>query len=104
MATLTCSRSDLFPPGTAVTVHPALSKRDGQAPTAASIASGTVDSAGALSITDSDIVGYTGFVLYALVGSEHRYAFARSTLDTHAGPNATWKATVAARRTAIGTS
>jgi hypothetical protein len=64
-----------------VSVRPFGSKRDGQAPCGAELASGTVDSGGALSITDSDIVSGTRFELYALVGSEHRYAAARSTLD-----------------------
>lgn len=81
MATLTCSRSDVFPPTATVTVHPLGAKRDGQAPCGAAVASGTVDAAGALSITDSDIVSGTTFELYSLVGTEHRYLRARSTLD-----------------------
>lgn len=81
MATLTCARSDLFTVGATVTVHPFGSRQEGGPPGAASVASGTVDSNGLLSITDSDIASYTAFWLYSLVGTEHRYCLARSTLD-----------------------
>lgn len=81
MATITCSRSDLFPPTTTVGVYPAESRADSAAPRAAQITSGTVDAAGNLSITNAGILSYTSYVLYALVSSEHRYVRARSTLD-----------------------
>jgi hypothetical protein len=81
MATLTTARSDVFPVGTTVSVRAVGAKRDGQAPVGPELASGTVDAAGLLSITDSDIVSGTAFALYALVGAEHRYLIARSTLD-----------------------
>lgn len=81
MATLTLSRSDLFPPGTTVSIRAAGSKRDGQAPCGAEVASGTVDAAGALSVTSGSVLSLTSYVCYALVGAEHRYAMARSTLD-----------------------
>lgn len=79
MATLTCSRSDLFPVGSTVTVHPdGLLRTDGP-PSGAAIASGTVGADGALSITDSDIVSYTQFVLYS--ATTGKMCKARSTLD-----------------------
>jgi hypothetical protein len=83
VATVRAQRSDLFPPGTTVSVRPHGSKRDGGVPAGAELASGTVDSTGLLEITDSDIVSYARFVLYASVGGEHRYCNVRSTLDIH---------------------
>lgn len=85
MATLTINRSDLFPVGTTVSVRPFGARRDGQGPSGAELATGTVSADGSLSITDSDIVSGTRFTLYAQVGNEHRYADARSTLDVHDG-------------------
>lgn len=80
MATITCSRSDLFPVGSTVTVHPnGELKTDGGAPSGASVASGTVGADGALSITDSDIVSGTAFILYA--AATGKMCKARSTLD-----------------------
>lgn len=83
MPTVRSLRSDVFPPGTTVSVRPYGSKVDGQAPGGAELATGMVDSAGVLEITDSDIVSGTRFVLYAAVGGEHRYLNVRSTLDIH---------------------
>jgi hypothetical protein len=54
-------------------------------PSGAEIASGTVDAAGALSVTDAAILSGTAYALYASVGGEHRYAIARSTLDIFDG-------------------
>lgn len=104
MASVSLARSDLFPVGTVVGIYPAGSAKDGGPPAAAVIATGTVDAAGALSVTNAGILSYTDYVAYALVGGQHRYLRARSTLDTHPGPGLTWKARVAARRAAIGTS
>src|SRR5687768_5903004 len=83
MATVTLRRSDIFPVGTTVGIYPARAQRFGQAPTAAVVASAAVDAAGLLTVTDAGILSYTGYVAYALVGSEHRYARLRSTLDVH---------------------
>lgn len=80
MATLTCSRSDLFPVSSTVTVHPDGDlKTDGGAPSNAAVASGTVSADGSLSITDSDIVSGTAFILYC--ASTGKMCRARSTLD-----------------------
>lgn len=80
MATITCNRSDLFPVSATVTVHPdGQLKTDGGAPSGAAVASGTVGADGALSITDSDIVSGTAFILYA--ASTGKMCKARSTLD-----------------------
>lgn len=79
IATLTCARSDLFTVGSTVTVHPdGLLRTDGP-PGGAPIASGTVGADGALSITDSDIVSGTTFILYA--AATGKMCKARSTLD-----------------------
>ena len=88
VATLTCSRSDLFPPTTVVDVLP-FGGDVGGTPKGTVLAQGTVDAAGALSITDSDIVSGKRYVLYASVGGQHRFAHARSTLDLHDGGTAT---------------
>jgi hypothetical protein len=112
MATVTLNRSDLFPVGTLVGIYPGNSRpqaKDGP-PTSAVIASGTVDAAGALSVTNAGILSYTTYQAYANVGGEHRYARLRSTLDaqttghTWKKVGTTWPATVAARRAASGTS
>jgi L-aminopeptidase/D-esterase-like protein len=110
MATVTLNRSDLFPIGTSVGIYPAGARQSGQVPSSAAITSGTVDAAGLLSITNAGILSYTRYVAYALVNGEHRYAALRSTLDAQTSGHTwkkvgtTWPATVAARRTASGTS
>lgn len=81
MPTVTLARSDLFPVGTSVGIFPAGAKQVGGPPTAAAIASGTVDAAGNLSVTNAGLLSYTPYVAYAAVGGEHRYAHLRSTLD-----------------------
>jgi hypothetical protein len=87
MPSVTVSRSDLFPPATIVGVYPARTRLVGQAPSGAgAIASGTVDAAGSLTVTDPGIVQGTNYALYALVGGEHRYLRVRSTLDVHQRP------------------
>lgn len=87
MATVTLRRSDIFPVGTSVGIYPAASQRRGQnppgPPTAAAIASATVDAAGLLTVTNAGILSYTQYVAYALVSGEHRYANLRSTLDIY---------------------
>jgi hypothetical protein len=114
MPTVSINRSDLFPVGTVVGVYPASAQRRGQVPqgppTASVIATGTVDAAGALSVTNAGILSYTDYVFYALVNGEHRYARCRSTLDAHGSTvrykavGTSWPATVAGRRSAAGTS
>lgn len=110
MATVTLRRSDLFPVGTSVGIYPAASKQAGAPPGSSVIASGTVDAAGELSVTNGGILQYKDYVAYALVSSEHRYAFLRSTLDSTAAGHTwkkvgtSWPATVAGRRSASGTS
>jgi hypothetical protein len=112
MATVTLNRSDLFPVGTSVGIYPGNSRpqaKDGP-PTSAVIASGTVDAAGALSVTNAGILSYQTYQAYALVNGEHRFARLRSTLDAHGSTvrykqvGTTWPATVTARRSAAGTS
>jgi hypothetical protein len=87
MPTVSISRSDLYPVGTTVGIYPAGAQRVGQTPsgppTAAVIATGVVDAAGNLSVTNAGILSYTQYVAYALVNGEHRYARLRSTLDTY---------------------
>ncbi len=81
MATVRSQRSDVFPPGTTVSVRPYGSKADGAAPVGAELASGTVDSAGVLEITSGPVSSYTRYLLYTNAGAEHRYLNVRSTLD-----------------------
>lgn len=81
MATVTLSRSDLFPVGQSVGIYPGASRCAGGPPTAAVIQSGTVDAAGALSVADAGILAGAGYVAYALVNGEHRYVQLRSTVD-----------------------
>jgi hypothetical protein len=100
MPTVSIARSDLFPVGTTVGIYPAGSQRGGQTPaggppTSAVIATGVVDAAGNLSVTNAGILSYTPYVAYALVNGEHRYARLRSTLDTFDGGVATFTADTA---------
>lgn len=81
MPTLTINRSDTFPVGTSVAAIAEGGINPGGPAKAATIASATVGSDGALSITDAGIVSGTMYGLYASVGGEHRYLRARSTLD-----------------------
>lgn len=82
MPTVTLSRSDLFPIGTTVGIYPAAAQgADGSAPRAAAIATGVVDAAGALSVTDAGILSYTAYIAAASVGGSWNYARLRSTLD-----------------------
>lgn len=110
MATVSISRSDLFPVGQSVGIYPRPSRRNEAPPTSAAVASGTVDAAGNLSVTNAGILSYTAYVAYALVNGEHRYAQLRSTLDVHGSTiryrnnGSSWPAVVAARRSADGTS
>jgi hypothetical protein len=100
MPTVSIARSDLFPVGTTVGIYPAGSQRGGQTPaggppTSAVIATGVVDAAGNLSVTNAGILSYTPYVAYALVNGEHRYARLRSTLDIFDGGVATFTADTA---------
>lgn len=85
MATVTLRRSDLFPVGTTVGIYPrgsgAPAGYDGP-PRAAAIASAIVDAAGLLTVTDVGILAGTDYNAYAKIGTEHRYARVRSTVDT----------------------
>lgn len=99
MPTVSIARSDIFPVGTTVGIYPAGSQRPGQTPsgppTAAVIATGVVDAAGNLSVTNAGILSYTPYVAYAQVSGEHRYARLRSTLDTYDYGVATFTANTA---------
>lgn len=99
MPTVTLRRSDLFPIGQSVGIYPAGAQRLGQTPpgppTAAAIASATVDAAGLLTVTDAGILSYTPYVAAAQVSGEWRYARVRSTLDTFDGGVATFTADTA---------
>jgi hypothetical protein len=85
MATVSLARSDAFPVGTVVGIYPAQSQRAGssspQAPTSAVIASGTVDAAGNLSVTNAGILQGADYVAAAQVGGVWTYVRLRSTLD-----------------------
>jgi hypothetical protein len=108
MATVTLRRSDLFPVGTSVGIYPANARRPDQPPTSSVVASAAVDAAGLLTVTDAGITSYKDWVAYAKIGSEHRYARCRSTLDAHGSSvrhkaaGTSWKDTLAARKTANG--
>jgi hypothetical protein len=86
MATVTLRRSDLFPVGTTVGIYPrgsgAPAGYDGP-PRSAVLASAIVDAAGLLTVTDPAVLSGTDYNAYAKIGSEHRYARVRSTLDVH---------------------
>lgn len=110
MPTAAISRSDLWPVGTVVGIYPAGAHNPGAAPTAAAIATGTVDAAGALSVTNAGILSGTSYLAYASVGGEHRYARVRSTLDTHdrgvftaTGDTTSGSATVSNASATVGT-
>ena len=62
MATVTLRRSDLFPVGTTVGIHPVGSQQQGGPPTAAEIANAAVDGAGLLTVTSGSIGSYTTYV------------------------------------------
>jgi hypothetical protein len=89
MATVTASRSDLFPVGTSVGVYPDDAGKPQMPPAGTAIASGTVDAAGNVSITNAGILSLVRYVLYANVGGEHRYVRVRSMLDKHDAGTAT---------------
>lgn len=101
MPTATLSRSDAFPVGTSVGIYPFTARRYGQPPTAAVIASGTVDAAGALSVTNAGILQGADYVAYAAVNGEHRYVTVRSTLDVTATGRATGTATTTSGSAAL---
>lgn len=82
MPTLTIARSDLWPVGTTVGVYNGDSLSPAGAPGGAAIATGTVDAAGSLSITNAAILAGTTYVCAASVNGTWQAARARSTLDT----------------------
>ena len=82
MATVTLSRSDVFPVGTSVGIYPA-GAAAGAAPGTAVIASGTVDAAGALSVTNAGIVSGRTYLAHAVINGENRSIAVRSTVDAH---------------------
>jgi hypothetical protein len=99
MATVTVNRAAWFPVGTSVSFYPrgAGAQRLGP-PSGAAVGSATVAADGSLALPLPDDRPY---VAYANVGGEHRYLSVR---DSSFVPGTTWKAKVAARRAAIGTS
>jgi hypothetical protein len=103
VATVSTTRTDLFPVGTSVGVYPAGSAVPGAGVQGTAIASGTVDAAGALSISNAGIVDHTAYVLYAAVGGQHRTLNVRSTTSGFTAGEK-WQPKVKARRTAIGTT
>lgn len=115
MATVTLAgRNDRFPVGTTVGFYPKGSRREGQAPSAASITTASADATG-VTATNAGLLQGVDYELYAAVGGEHRYLEARSTLDVYAAPAGLakpgsarsglgWAPIVVARRTAAGTS
>jgi hypothetical protein len=90
MATVSINRPDLFGASATVGIYPADAKIDGQGPASAALASGTTDSAGALSVTSGSIPSNTKLVAYA--AGTGNYCRCRSTLD------------VEDRGTAVGTA
>lgn len=113
MATVTCARSDLWPPGTTVGVYPNGAVEAGGvsgSPRGTALSTGVVDAAGVLSVAHASILARTTYVLHASVNGEQRAARARSTTDVHGSSvrykavGTSWPATVVARRTADGTA
>jgi hypothetical protein len=107
MATITVTgRNGLFPVGQSVGLYPAGALPHGngvrKAPAGAPIISATVAANGVLTFSDPLVVAEAPYVAYANVGGEHNAAYVRSS--SFSGPQPTWKARVAARRAAIGTS
>ena len=97
---LTVNRAELFPVGTSVSAYlGAGHSREGK-PSGSAVETQTVQSTGA--VTFSALTDGKRYTLYALVGGEHR------RLQVQPAPAftapAVWKARVAARRAAIGTS
>lgn len=80
MPTVTLNDSK-FPVGTTVGIYPTGSGQFGQPPTAAAIATGVVDAANLLTVTNAGILQGTTYPAYAQVNGEHRYVRTRSTLD-----------------------
>jgi hypothetical protein len=101
VATLTVNRPDLFPAGTNVGVYPGTSFQPGQAPGSATVATGTSDSAGAVSITSGSILSLTGYIVAAQVGGVWNQVRARSTLDTTDLGRATGTANTSSGSTAL---
>lgn len=98
MADLVVSRADLWPVGTVVGLYPGRQRASLGAP----ITTDTVASDGTLTVAEGDMSADTAYTLAATVSGELRQLqIVRSS--SHAARN-TWKATVAARRTAMGTS
>src|SRR4051794_16082555 len=81
MPTVTVSRSDLWPVGTTVGIYAGGAHNPGGAPLGAAITTGTVDAAGALSVTNAGLLSLTRYTAAAQIGSEWRYCRVRSTLD-----------------------
>lgn len=107
MATITVTgRNGLFPVGQSVGLYPAGALPAGtgavKGASGPAVVSATVDAAGVLTFNDPLVVAGVPYVAYAQVNGEHRALQVRSSSFT--GPGATWKAKVAARRAAIGTS
>jgi hypothetical protein len=90
MATVSINRPDLFGASATVGIYPAAAMLPGHAPSGSALASGTTDSAGALSVTDAAIPSNTRLVAYA--AGTGNYCRCRSTLD------------VEDRGTAVGTA
>jgi hypothetical protein len=104
MATITVTgQNRKFPVGTSVGLYPASALPPGsgvdKAPAGSAIVSATVDPAGVLTFSDPLVVADTPYVAFASLGNWMRVS---SSTPFVARP--TWKATVAARRAAIGTS
>jgi hypothetical protein len=103
VATVSTTRTDLFPVGTSVGVYPSGSAVPGAGAQGTAIASATVDAAGALSITNAGVVDHTPYVLYASVNGQHRTLNVRSTTSGFTAGDP-WRPRLKARRTAIGTT
>lgn len=81
MASISLNRSDLFPVGTTVSIVAGSPPPDGGPPAGTVVTTGVVDAAGLLTVSHAGILSLSSYVAYAQVGSEHRYAKVRSTLD-----------------------
>lgn len=98
MADLVLSRADLWPAATVVGLYPGRPR----ASLGAAITTDTVASDGTLTVAEGDMTAGRAYVLAATVAGESRQlGFVRSSSHVERD---TWQETVAARRTAIGTS
>lgn len=100
MSSIAINRADLFPVGTSVVLVAAGSGRASGPPTGVAVDTQTVASNGVVTLTGTANVPYAAC---ASVGGSYRRLYVQSSAFAPRSPWP-WKAVVAARRAAIGTS